>query len=122
MYTNVWNKYLPVIRILIKKSINADQLLDLNISDFERAGLGRKSGYKFNVVFNKGKVDNVIIASPLASNLATLLLNDPVIKELFLQNLYAISMNTKFQLGIKCTPGMPLDSVKEEAEAMADQA
>ena len=124
MYTNVWNKYLPVIRILIKKSLTSDQLLDLNISDFERAGLGRKSGYKFNVAFNKGKIDNVIIASPLASNLASLLLNDPVIKELFLQHQYTISMNTKFQLGIKCTPGVTEESVNQEqpAEAMAGEA
>ncbi len=116
MYTNVWNKYLPVIRILIKKSINAEQSLNLNISDFERAGLGRKSGYKFNIVFQKGKVENVIIASPLASNLASLLLADPVIKELFLQHEYTISMNTKFQLGIKCVPSEEMQTtVPEEA-------
>jgi hypothetical protein len=88
----------------------------LNISDFERAGLGRKSGYKFNIVFQKGKVENVIIASPLASNLASLLLADPVIKELFLQHEYAISMNTKFQLGIKCVPSEEMQTtVPEEA-------
>lgn len=104
MYTNVWNKYLPVIRILIKKAVNSDQALDLNISDFERAGLARKSGYKFNIVFRNGRVDNVIIASPVASNLASLMLADPVIKEHFLQHDYTINMNAKFQLGIKCSP------------------
>ena len=102
MYTNVWNKYLPIIRILLKKSAAADQTLDLNLPDFERAGIARKSGYKFNIVFSKGRVDNVIISSPLASNLAQVLLGDPVIKELFMKNDYHVGMNTKFQMSFKC--------------------
>ncbi len=104
MYTNVWNKYLPIIRILLKKSVHADQSLDLNLSDFERAGIARKSGYKFNIVFSKGRVDNVIISSPLASNLAQVLLGDPVIKELFMNHDYHVNMNTKFQLAMKRIP------------------
>lgn len=104
MYTNVWNKYLPIIRILLKKSAAADQTLDLNLPDFERAGIARKSGYKFNIVFSNGRVDNVIISSPLASNLAQVLLGDPVIKELFTKNVYHVGMNTKFQMSFKCVP------------------
>ncbi len=118
MYTNVWNKYLPIIRILLKKSANADQNLDLNLSDFERAGIARKSGYKFNIVFSKGRVDNVIIASPLASNLASVLLSDPVIKELFMNNDYHVNMNTKFQLTMKriAQPEEVKEPVAENAE------
>ena len=99
--TNVWNKYIPVIRILLKKAKAADQTLDLNVSDFERAGIARKSGYKFDVKFSKGKVSNVIIASPLASTLAADLLADETIKNLFTQGEYEISLNTKFQLTLK---------------------
>lgn len=102
MYTSVWTKYLPIMRIQIKKSAAADQTLDLNLPDFERAGIARKSGYKFNIVFSKGRVDNVIISSPLASNLAQVLLGDPVIKELFMKSDYHVGMNTKFQMTFKC--------------------
>ncbi|MFN2437633.1 MAG: hypothetical protein ABR503_00430 [Chitinophagaceae bacterium] len=116
MYTNVWNKYLPVIKILLKNSKNRDQVLDLNFSDFERAGIGRKSGYKFNIEFSKGKVHNVLINSPLASNLSNLLLQDAVVKELFMNNDYQVSMNTKFQLAIKQIPASQAGTVQEEAE------
>ncbi len=71
MYTNVLSKYLPVIRIVLKKSLTADQTLALNAQDFMRAGLQRKSGYKFLLKFKNGRLDNVIIDLPLASNLAS---------------------------------------------------
>jgi hypothetical protein len=99
--TNVWSKYIPIIRILLKKAKTADQTLELNIPDFERAGIARKSGYKFDVKFSKGKVSNVIIASPLASTLAADMLADETIKKLFTEGEYEISLNTKFQLSLK---------------------
>lgn len=117
MYTNVWNKYLPIIKILLKRAKNGDQVLDLNFSDFERAGIGRKAGYKFNIDFSKGKVHNVIINLPLASNLSSLLLQDPMVKDLFMNNDYSVSMNTKFQLGIKQIPPAETDMVQEEEHA-----
>ncbi len=120
MYTNVWNKYLPIIKILLKRAKNGDQVLDLNFSDFERAGIGRKAGYKFNIDFSKGKVHNVIINLPLASNLSSLLLQEPMVKELFMNNDYSISMNTKFQLGLKQIPAPQTDEVHEEEPEVAE--
>lgn len=101
MYTQVWTKYLPIIRILLKRSATAEQTLDMNRIDFERAGSGRKAGYKFIIEFRKGRVSNLISSSPLASNLAAVLLQDPVVKDLFLKVDYDISLNTRFQLHIK---------------------
>ncbi len=101
MYTQVWTKYLPIIRILLKRSASAEQTLDMNRIDFERAGSGRKAGYKFIIEFRKGRVSNLISSSPLASNLAAVLLQDPVVKDLFLKVDYDISLNTRFQLHIK---------------------
>lgn len=101
MYTAIWNKYLPIIRILLKRSLANDQTLDLNRIDFERAGIGRKAGYKFTIEFRNGRVSNIISNLPLAGELATILQADDVIKNLLLSNDYDFSLNTKFQLGIK---------------------
>lgn len=101
MYTQVWTKYLPIIRILLKRSATGEQTLDMNRIDFERAGSGRKAGYKFVIELRKGRVSNLISSSPLASNLAAVLLADPVVKDLFLKVDYDISLNTRFQLHIK---------------------
>lgn len=101
MYTHIWNKYLPIIRILLKRSASAAQQLSLNRIDFERAGSGRKAGYKFTIEFSNGKVKNVISGSALASDLAAVLLQDEVARNLFRENEYEIVLNTKFQLSIK---------------------
>ena len=101
MYIHVWNKYLPIIRILMKRSATAEQKLDLNRIDFERAGSARKAGYKFNVDFTRGTVSNIISGSPLAVDLATVLLGDPVVKGLISENDFVVSLNTKFQLTIR---------------------
>lgn len=101
MFTNVWDKYLPVLRIVMKKSLAADQQLALNVPDFERAGYKRKSGYKFHVELKDGRLNNVLVDAPIASSLASTLLDDAVVKELANTNEFHISMNTKFQLTIK---------------------
>ena len=46
---------------------------------------------------------NVISTSPLAMDLAAVLLEDGVVKELIRTNNYSVSLNTKFQVGIKNT-------------------
>ncbi len=101
MYTQIWNKYLPIIRILMKRATTGDQTLNMNLTDFERAGIARKSGYKFLIQLSNGRVDNVISSSELAKDLAATLLQDEVVKELCTRNDYHITMNAKYQLGIK---------------------
>ncbi|MEO6313777.1 MAG: hypothetical protein ABIU63_02875 [Chitinophagaceae bacterium] len=119
MYTHIWLKYLPIIKILMKRSASGDQNLDLNRIDFERAGTGRKAGYKFTIEFANGRVANVISNSPLAPDLATVILQDDVIKTLLANNNYHVSLNTRFQLSIKNVSPQPegkddVESDKEE--------
>ncbi len=101
MYTHIWKKYLPIIRILMKKSISEEQVLDLNRIDFERAGTGRKAGYKFKIEFSDGRVGNVISDSTLAMHLAQVILEDESAQEIINENDFVISLNTKFQLTVK---------------------
>lgn len=108
MYTYIWNKYLPVIRILLKKSAAGDQLLSLNREDFERAGTGRKAGYKFVIVFTDGKVSNVISGSDLASHLASAMLEDAATKAVLQTGQFEVILNTKFQITIKNTTPQPV--------------
>ncbi|MEO7312166.1 MAG: hypothetical protein ABIX01_17315 [Chitinophagaceae bacterium] len=120
MYTSVWRKYLPIIKILLKRSANSDQVLDLNRVDFERAGSGRKAGYKFTIELNNGKVRNVISGSPLALNLATVLLEDDANADILSNNHFEITLNTKFQLITKNLNPKQDTAVKEPAEAATD--
>jgi hypothetical protein len=102
MYNHIWKKYLPIIKILMKKSVSGeDQVLALNRIDFERAGTGRKAGYKFKIEFIDGKVGNVISGSTLAMHLAQVILEDDGAKQILVEHNFEVSLNTKFQLLIK---------------------
>jgi hypothetical protein len=104
MYNHIWKKYLPIIKILMKKSGTENQVLDLNRVDFERAGTGRKAGYKFTIEFTDGKVSNVISGSALAMHLAAVIMDDDSARQILKENNYEVSLNTKFQLAIKNVP------------------
>lgn len=116
MYNHIWKKYLPFINIHLKKSAVEDQVLTLNRVDFERAGTGRKAGYKFTIQLTNWRVSNVISGSPLAMNLAAVLLEDENTKKIIKEKVYEISLNTKFQLTTRnITP--PAEETKEEVPA-----
>ena len=120
MYNHIWKKYLPFINIHLKKSAAEDQVLTLNRVDFERAGTGRKAGYKFTIQLTNGRVSNVISGSPLAMNLATVLLEDENTKKIIKDKVYEISLSTKFQLTTKnITP--PADEVEKNEDVPSEE-
>lgn len=100
MYNQIWKKYLPVVRILLKKSDAEPQTLDLNKIDFERAST-RKTGFRFKIDLHNGKVSNILSGSAPAQQLAQVLLDDEPAREILADNDYEINMNTKYQLSIK---------------------
>lgn len=104
MYTNLWAKYLPVMRILLKKSLKEEQVLLMNVPDFERVGLKRKTGLKFLLKLKAGKPGNVIVDFPLASSLAALLQQDEAIQDLLAAEEFSFSLNTKYELTITHIP------------------
>jgi hypothetical protein len=97
----MWKKYLPVIRILIKRSAAFEQILDLNRIDFEKASGGRKGGHKFNIEFTNGKATNITGSNEPAKSLVTVLTEDDITKTLLLDNNYVFTLTLKFQLHIK---------------------
>jgi hypothetical protein len=101
MYTQTWDKYLPVIRILLKRAVTADQSLQLNTSDFQKAAIVRKTGHKFTIGFSNGKSDTLTGLPDIAKDLSSVLLYDPAAKELLRQNAYTISFDTKCQLTLR---------------------
>jgi len=113
MFAQAWNKYLPIIKILMKRSATENQSLDMNQTDFERAAGGRKAKFTFNVALHKGRIQNVASPSPVAKELATILQEDEITRKLVREFDYEFSMNGAFQLTIK-------QSLPETEAAAAD--
>jgi hypothetical protein len=102
MFSQTWKKYLPVITILIKRSVNGEQTLSMNHTDFERAAGGRKIKFSFSSLqLNNGRVDNNSKHTPLAKEFAVVLQEDEQVRKLLSKQLFEFSMSNDFQLHIK---------------------
>ena len=100
-YLTTWKRYLPVIRLHIKKSLNEDQQFKLNIQDFESAGDRGKSGYSFSITMENGRVITNISGSPVARDLYEALKSDDAIKAMLQDKSVKISVGKSFILSIK---------------------
>ena len=115
MYNQIWIKYLPVIRILIKRAITNDQLLSVNQSDFDRSGKGRKAGFSFNIEFINGLLSSNSKETEFARAFINVLKEDEIVKGLLSANNYAFVFTSKFQLRIKNSMKPVLAPVEQPA-------
>jgi hypothetical protein len=120
MFHQAWKKYLPVITILLKRSANGEQSLNMNHSDFERASGGRKRKMKwsFSVLqLNNGRLLNNGNRHPaLATEMVTeLQANDQISKLLHKQD-FEFSMTNDFKLLIKNVSSDHVPAQIEEQE------
>jgi hypothetical protein len=118
MFTQTWNKYLPIIKILMKRSATGPQTLDMNLTDFQRAAGGRKVKFTFSVTLHKGRIQNITSPPPLARELSDILQQDDMTRQLVRQQDYEFSLNSSFQLTIKTnTPPATEEQSTSENEA-----
>ncbi len=68
-----WLKYIPIIRILLKRSLKEEQKLDMNSIDFIRAAGGRKVKFDFSFSLINGKLENMELPTPLGKGLVAAL-------------------------------------------------
>jgi hypothetical protein len=117
MFSQVWKKYLPVIIILLKRSANGDQVLDMNHTDFTRAAGGRKVKFSFSVLqINKGRINTLVKHSPFAKEFAVVLQEDEITRKLIKEMNLEFSMNNSSQLTIR-----NLATVETSVEAATDE-
>jgi hypothetical protein len=102
-YLTTWKRYLPVIRLHLKKSLNEEQQFKLNIQDFESAGDRGKSGYIFSLTIENGKVINNVGGSAVARDLFEVLRYDEGVKAILQDKSVKISVGKTFVFSIKTT-------------------
>jgi hypothetical protein len=100
MHTYTWKKYLPIIRILLKRSVSSEQVFTVNRIDFEKAGHSRKNPCSFTMEFALGKTSPLYITGP-AKELSDVLLEDETAKSLLVNNKYLVVFTNNFELRIK---------------------
>jgi len=121
MFSQVWKKYLPVIVILLKRSVNGEQILSMNPSDFQRAAGGRKIKDSFaNLQLINGRINNTVKHQPLAREFAVTLQEDEIIRKFLQHKHFEFSMNNSCQLCIKnnTPPAEPATTPGESDETV----
>lgn len=125
MYIIVWKKYLPVIKLLMKKAVVSDQQLGLNKTDFEKDKVPRKGNARFTFRIVNGIAQNSGAITPIARELVAVLLEDSSVMELLQQQEFTFSLNSRYELFIHLEPkGSGVTSGNEtpaEAEALPEQ-
>lgn len=120
MFVQTWKKYLPVIAILMKRSTNGEQTLNMNYSDFVRAAGGRKLKFNFsNLVINNGRVDNTTKHAPIVKEFAQVLQENDQTRALIKNQQFEFAMNSDFQLLIKNST-VPAEPTNGEQEIAGD--
>jgi len=118
MFLHTWNKYLPVIKVLLKRSLKAEQLLAMNSSDFHRASGGKKVKYTFSIPVVNGRLRAGENFPPIARDLFSVLQQDNTTNKFMQQNELEFSMDSNFRLNIKNNTVVagdePVQSIGEE--------
>jgi hypothetical protein len=115
MYTQVWMKFLPVIRIMLKRAVASPQLLKLNRTDFDKAGGGKKVGFRFSIELTNAKVQNKV-TSLIAKDLITILQQDAAAAAILSGKDYELDLNPKCELSIRFTSAVQVQEALATAE------
>lgn len=98
MYTQLWKKYLPVIRLLLKKTVDGEQKLQIYKHEFERTGARNKLGFVFTLELVNGKPINKSNTTAVASDLYGVLISNEAVAEWLKDQCVKISVGRSCEL------------------------
>ena len=101
LFVAAWKKYLPFIRLLMKKSITGEQTLSTNRIDFERGGMPKRPGHAFMVSFISRRPGNIAANDEFTRAFIAAVQDDAVIGGYVEAGNYCFVFNNKYELVIK---------------------
>ena len=107
---------MPIIRILLKRSLTEEQTLKMNNIDFIRAAGGRKVKFDFSISLLNGKFENLELPTQMGRSLVDALRDDKVSSQFVKTNHLQFSMNKNFELVIRNSTLPPKQEELEQSE------
>jgi hypothetical protein len=98
----LWTKYLPVIRILLKKAVNEEQQIPVGKMELQSIDNRKNASFSFNMEIINGKVENSIGVQPMGKDLFSVLNSDSVVRTFMLDKNINIQMTKSSLLTIRC--------------------
>jgi hypothetical protein len=100
-FLHLWMKYDKVIRLLLKRTDNETQKLQLYKHEFENRGNRSTTGYEFNLELNNGRTVNYLNTPAIARDLVQILNNNTETKNWLKERNVKLSMGKSLELQIE---------------------
>lgn len=101
VFLALWTKYLPVIRIVLKKTVVDEQMLALNKMEFQSVDNRKNANHTFNLEIINGKVQNSVGSAAIGKDFFNVLNNDNFINGFLADKTVWLSMGRNYQLTMK---------------------
>jgi hypothetical protein len=98
----LWTKYLPAIRILLKKAVNEEQQFTLSKIELQAVDNRKNVNFSFNLEISNGKVESGLGVSPMSNDLFNVLNGDLLVRRFMLDKKIMIQMTRSSLLTFRC--------------------
>ena len=98
----LWTKYLPAIRILLKKAVNEEQQFTLSKIELQAVDNRKNVNFSFNLEISNGKVESSLGVSQMGKDLFHVLNGDLLVRRFMLDKKIMIQMTRSSLLTFRC--------------------
>lgn len=98
----LWTKYLPAVRILLKRAVNEEQQITLSKMELQSIDTRKNVNFSFNIEIAKGKIENSVGLSPMVKDLFNVLNSDMLVRNFMVDKTITIKMSKSSLLTLRC--------------------
>lgn len=98
----LWTKYLPAMRILLKKAMNEQQQLALSKLELQAVDNRKNVNFSFDLEISNGKVASTLGISSMGKDLFNVLNGDLHVRDFMVDKKIMIQMNRSSLLTFRC--------------------
>ena len=98
----LWTKYLPAMRILLKKAMTEEQQLTFSKIELQAVDNRKNANFSFDLAISNGKLESTLGISSMGKDLFNVLYGDLAIRSFMLDKKIMIQMNRSSLLTFKC--------------------
>jgi hypothetical protein len=106
-YWALWTKYLPAIRILLKKAVTEEQQMAVGKLELQSIDTRKNVNFSFNMEINHGKIENSMSVHALGKDLFSVLSGDVVARTFMRDKNIVFEMTRATMLKIRCNLSVP---------------
>jgi len=98
----LWTKYLPAIRILLKKAVNEEQQITLSKMELQSVDNRKNVNFSFNLEISNGKIENSIGVPTMGKDLFNVMNSDQLVRNFMIDKKIMIQLSRASLLTFRC--------------------